>query len=223
MPAVETAQSAGGSQTQALSLAPQGSAASHTGQKKLLITSQHCPPCSHPTDTVPPQARTEKEPAFSWGCQISPLVPLTVKPLVVPDPKTTAEGFSTQQLEPGLETQGLPSHHIFREAAKATTRSRGMGDALPTMNARKLCWPELGWDQGVCEAEPLPPARGEPQAGRLLLPQAPVGSSSLEQRWERGPLTACPSLWCQVLLMLRDSSHSAVAKALSGKGSRQSS
>lgn len=54
-------------------------------------------------------------------------------------------------------------------------------------------------------------------------PWVPVGSSALEQRWEREPLTAWPSLWCLVLLMLRDSSHSAVAKALSGKDSRQCS
>lgn len=96
MPVVETAQSAGESQTQALSLAPRGSAVSHTGHKKLLIMCQYCPPCGHPGDTVTPQVRTEREAAFSWGCQISPLVPLTVKPSAVPDPKTTAEGFSTQ-------------------------------------------------------------------------------------------------------------------------------
>lgn len=171
VPAVETAQSAGGSQTQAPSLAPQGSAASHTGEKKLLITFRRCPPRGHPSATVPPQARTGREPAFSWGCQISPPVPPTVKPSAVPDPKTTAEGFSTQQLEPGLETQGLPSHHIFREAAKATARSRGMGEAPPTVSARKL-WVA---PRGLCS-----PARTSREGDSLRLGHCP----SPEPRWD---------------------------------------
>lgn len=162
VPAVETAQSGGGSQTQAPSLAPHGSATSHTGQKKLLITCQRCPPHGHPSDTVPPQVRTHRELAFNWGCQISPLVPPTGKPPSVPDAKTTAEGFSTQQLEPGLETQGLPSHHILHGAAKATARSRGMGDVQPAMS----CAGTVGTAQpSHCLLE-----QGEPQAGRLSLP-----------------------------------------------------
>lgn len=65
--------------------------------------------------------------AVSWGCRAPVRSPPTAKPLAVPDPKTTAEGFSTQRLEAGLETRGLPSHHIFREAAKAAARRRGRG------------------------------------------------------------------------------------------------
>lgn len=122
----KAARSSARSQNQAPSPAPWGSAATRAGWKKLLIT---CPPRGHPGAIVPPQARAQRELAVGWGCQSPRPVPPTAKPSTVPDPKTTAEGFSTQQLEAGLETQGLPSHHIFREAAKATARSRGMGDA----------------------------------------------------------------------------------------------
>ena len=153
-------------------------------------------PCHH--------RQGQREPAFSWGCQISPPVPPTVQPSAVPDPKTTAEGFSTQQLEPGLETQGLPSHHIFHEAA----RSRGVGDPPPTMSTPKPCRPELGGTEGSVQPSDHLLRGTEPRAGRLSLPQAPVGSSSREQRQGRGPLTAWPSLWRQVLLVLRDSSGS---------------
>lgn len=74
-----------------------------------------------------------------------------------------------------------------------------MGDAPPTISARKLCWPELGWDHGVCAAKPPPPARGRASAWEIVLVSGLVGSPGLEQRWERGPLIAFTSLWLSCL------------------------
>lgn len=72
-------------------------------------------------------AGTQRETPSAGDARAPVRSPPTAKPLAVPDPKTTAEGFSTQRLEAGLETRGLPSHHIFREAAKAAARRRGRG------------------------------------------------------------------------------------------------
>lgn len=93
-----------------------------------------------------------------------------MKPLAVPDPKTTAEGFSTQQLEPGLETQGLPSHHIFREAAKATTRSGGWG--CPPDHER---WEAVLARAGVGPCGLCSPATAICKAETLTLALGPAG------------------------------------------------
>lgn len=182
----KAAQSSARSQTQAPSPAPWGSAATRAGWKKLLIT---CPPRGHPGAIVPPQARAQRELAVGWGCQSPRPVPPTAKPSTVPDPKTTAEGFSTQQLEAGLETQGLPSHHIFREAAKATARSRGMGDAQhwkahllvqrdSSSSAVAKTWSE--------DAPGSPPAPCQPQSRVEPTPSPSGDLSGGEQQAERG-------------------------------------
>lgn len=50
-----------------------------------------------------------------------------------------------------------------------------MGDNPPTMSTRKLCWPELGWDGGVCAAKPPPPGRGRASGWEIVLAPGPSG------------------------------------------------
>lgn len=97
-----------------------------------------------------------------------------------------------------------------------------MGDAPPTISARKLCWPELGWDHGVCAAKPPPPARGRASAWEIVLVSGPGGITRSGAEMRKGTSDSV-HIVVVVLLTLGGSSHSTVAKALSGKVSRQSS
>lgn len=50
-----------------------------------------------------------------------------------------------------------------------------MGEAPPTVSARKLCRPELGWHRGVCADKPLLPARMRASGWDIVFAQGPSG------------------------------------------------
>lgn len=189
----------------------------HTGQKLLLLC-QPCLPHGHPSDTVPPQAGTQREresppSAVDTTCPLQS--PLTAKPSAVPNPKTTAEVSPPSSWNQAWKLRGC---RVITFSAKERTLPQGAGGwGRPAVAAE----PGQPWEG--TGAVPPPLARDRASAWDVLMPCA-LGVIQ-EQRWERGPphdstVTVVSRL---AYAELRDNSDTAVAKALPGKGSDLSS
>lgn len=193
--AVETAQSTAGSQAQAPSLAPRGSAAS-TGQK-LLILCQPCLPRGYLSDTVPPQAGThrDREPP-SAGDTTSPLQPpLTANPPAVPNLKTTAQVSPPSSWKQAWKLRGCRVITFSAELRTLYRKAQGDGGA-PARDGRGA-----GRGQGLGSRDTAS-GKGQSLSRGLLVPCAP-GGSPRSRDGKEDPRQHCLSLWCQILLMLR--------------------
>lgn len=154
--AVETAQSTAGSQGQAPSLVPQGSAAS-TGDR-------NCSSCASPALPMSPQVGTQIERAL---LQLGkPHLPSCL-PSAVPNLKTTAEVSPPSSWKQAWKFRGCRVITFSAKQRNATARRREMGE--PGVAA------ELGGDRGSAAKSP-PLARGKASEWDCSYPCAPGGS-----------------------------------------------